>query len=152
MKKADLISGVVLLALSGFVFYRSWLMPDSRTFGPGPAFLPAWLGVVLTVLATILIIGALLRRPSVEDKNPFPMGSAMVAVGKVLGGLAVFALLMETVGFIVNTFAFVLYLMRATQRERWPMAALIAVLTTAGLYIVFSVLLKISLPTNNYGF
>jgi putative tricarboxylic transport membrane protein len=127
-------------------------MPESRTFGPGPAFLPAWLGVVLTVLATILIIGALRRRPGVEDKHPFPMGSAMVAVGKVLGGLAVFALLMETVGFIANTFVFVLYLMRTTQRERWPMAALIAVMTTAGLYTVFSLLLKISLPTNIYGF
>lgn len=152
MKKADVISAIVLLVLSGFVLYQSWLMPESKTFGPGPAFLPGWLGVVLAVLATILLISALRRSPSAEDKNPFPLGGAMLAVGKVLGGLAVFALLMETIGFIVNTFLFVLYLMRTTQRERWPMAALIALLTTAGLYMVFRVLLKISLPTNIYGF
>jgi putative tricarboxylic transport membrane protein len=152
MKKADVISGIVLLVLSGFVLYQSWLMPESKTFGPGPAFLPAWLGVFLAGLATILMIGALRRSKSTEEKNPFPLGKSMLAVGKVLGGLAVFALLMETVGFIVNTFVFVLYLMRATQRERWPMAALIAVLTTAGLYTVFRVILNISLPTNIYGF
>lgn len=152
MKKADVISGIVFLALSGFVLYQSWLMPESKTFGPGPAFLPAWLGIVLAGLATILMIGALRRKASAEDKNPFPMGKSMLAVGKVLGGLAVFALLMETVGFITNTFVFVLYLMRATQQERWPMAALIALLTTAGLYTVFNLLLKITLPTNIYGF
>lgn|SRR4030042_250000 len=152
MKKADLISGIVFLALSGFVLYQSWLMPESRTFGPGPAFLPGWLGVVLAGLATILIIGALRRNSNTVDKSPLPLGKEMLAIGKVLGGLAVFALLMETVGFIVNTFIFVLYLMRVTQRERWPMAALIAVLTTAGLYTVFSVLLAISLPKNIYGF
>jgi len=152
MKKADLISGIVFLALSGFVLYQSWLMPASKTFGPGPAFLPGWLGVVLAGLATILIIGALRRSSNTSDKNPFPLGKELLAIGKVLGGLAVFALLMETIGFIVNTFVFVLYLMRATQREPWPMAAFIAVMTTAGLYTVFSVLLKISLPTNIYGF
>ncbi len=152
MKKADLISGVVLLALSGFVLYKAWLMPASNTFGPGPAFLPGWLGALLACLATILMISAVRRRPSATDKNPFPLGKDILPVIKVLSGLAVFALLMETVGFIINTFLFVLYLMRATQREPWPMATLIAVMTTAGLYGVFSLLLKISLPTNIYGF
>ena len=76
----------------------------------------------------------------------------MVAVGKVLGGLAVFALLMETVGFIAKHLSICSLSHARAQRERWPMAALIAVMTTAGLYTVFSLLLKISLPTNIYGF
>lgn len=152
MKKADLITGIVLLALSGFVLFKSWLMPESLTFGPGPAFLPGWLGVIMAGLATFLIVGAWRRSPDALDKNPFPGGREFLAVGKILGGLAVFALLMETLGFIVNTFLFVLYLMRASQREPWPKAALIAALTTAGLYTVFQILLAITLPKNMFGF
>lgn len=152
MKKADLITGIVLLVLSGFVLFKSWLMPPSLTFGPGPAFLPGWLGVLLAGLATILVIGALRRTPDAGTEVLFPARKEIFAVLKVLGGLAVYTLLLDTVGFIVNTFAFVLYLMRATQREPWPMAALIAVLTTAGLYVVFQVLLGITLPRNVLGF
>ncbi|MDP2268395.1 MAG: tripartite tricarboxylate transporter TctB family protein, partial [Deltaproteobacteria bacterium] len=68
------------------------------------------------------------------------------------GGLVLFTLLMETMGFIVNTFIFVMYLMKVVQRANWRLSLLIAVATTASLYIVFQVLLGISLPRNMFGF
>jgi uncharacterized BrkB/YihY/UPF0761 family membrane protein len=59
---------------------------------------------------------------------------------------------METAGFIVNTFIFVIYLMKVVQRERWWMALLIAAAATACLHVVFHVLLGITLPRNMFGF
>jgi hypothetical protein len=148
MKKADLITGTVLLILSGYVIYEALQMPESGTFGPGSGFLPLWLGILMGVLALLLTIGAALRREKTSAEPPFPAWSTMAIVAKILGGLMVFSLLMETVGFIINTLIFVTYLMKVVQKERWPKSLLIAVATTACLYIVFQVLLGITLPRN----
>lgn len=152
MKKADLITGVVLLVLAGYVIYEALLMPPSRTFGPGSGFFPLWLGIILAGLSLILVVGAAVRPKDSNDVSPFPARQALFAVTKVLGGLILFTLLMETMGFIVDTFIFVLYLMKVVQQERWWVTLLIAAATTACLYIVFHVLLGISLPRNIFGF
>jgi putative tricarboxylic transport membrane protein len=152
MKKADLVTGVVLLVLAGYVIFEAWQMPPSGTFGPGSGFFPFWLGILLAGLSLILVVGAAVRPKDSTDVSPFPARQALFAVAKVLGGLILFTLLMETMGFIVNTFIFVVYLMKVVPRERWWMAILIAVATTACLYIVFQVLLGITLPRNMFGF
>ncbi|MBW6486895.1 MAG: tripartite tricarboxylate transporter TctB family protein [Syntrophobacterales bacterium] len=152
MKKADLITGVVLLVLAGYVINEARMMPPSATFGPGSGFFPFWLGIILAGLSLILVVGASLRPKDADDGSPFPARQALIAVTKVLGGLVLFTLLMETMGFVLNTVIFVMYLMKVVQRERWWVALLIAVATTACLYIVFQVLLGISLPRNMFGF
>ena len=152
MKKADLITGVVLLVLAGYVIYEAWLMPPSGTFGPGSGFFPFWLGIILAGFSLILIVGAAVRKKDPSDVSPFPARQALFAVTKVLGGLVIFTVLMETLGFLANTFFFVTYLMKVVQRERWWVTLLISVGTTACLYIVFQVLLGISLPRNMFGF
>ena len=58
---------------------------------------------------------------------------------------------MEILGFALNTFLFVAYMMMAVERERAKLALLVAVATTAGLYIIFQVLLGITLPKSVFG-
>ena len=151
MKKADLITGFVLLALSGYVVWESWMMPASATFGPGSGFLPLWLGILMVVLSVILITGAWFRKPDPDEQGPFPVGQALIRVSAVIVGLAVYISLMEVLGFVLNTFLFVSYLMLVVEREKWKLAGGVALLTTAGLYIIFQVLLRITLPKNMFG-
>ena len=153
MKKADMITGFVLLVLSGYVIRESWLMPPSATFGPGPGFLPFWLGVLLAVLAAILLVRPGAAPATEKDGNPpFPAGKALFAIGAVLVGLAALHLADGGLGFLVDTFLFVAFLLGVVERERWRMTLLVAVLTTAALYIIFQVLLGITLPRNMFGF
>lgn len=152
MKKADLVTGFVLLVLAGYLIWEALDMPPSRTFGPGSGFLPFWLGVILAALSLILIVTASLRRRNEAEGPLFPGKEGLLTVVKVLGGLALFTILMETLGFIVNTFLFVAYLMGVVQREGRRSVLLTAVLTTASLYIVFQVLLGVALPRNMFGF
>ena len=153
MKKADVITSFVLLVLSGYVIRESWVMPPSATFGPGPGFLPLWLGVLLAALALILLVTTWRRRATEKDgQSPFPGGRALLSVGMVLLGLALYTVLMEWLGFLVDTFLFVSYLLGVVEKERWPMTFLTAVLTTAALYAIFQLLLTITLPRNMFGF
>jgi len=153
MKKADIITGVVLLALSGYVIREARLMPQSGTFGPGPGFLPLWLGVLLAILAVILLAASWSRRATEKDRqSPFPGLKPLLSVGSVILGLACYTLLMETLGFLVDTFLFVAYLLGLVERERWPLTLMVAASTTTALYLIFQVLLTVTLPRNMFGF
>ena len=153
MKKADMITGVVLLALSGFAIQETWRMPASATFGPGPAFLPFWLAVILAIFATILFVSAW-RRPATEEDHHsiFPGKTALIAITLVMVGLGLYIFLIEVLGYLSDTFLFIVFLMKAVEREKWPLTLMIAVGTTALLFITFQFLLKITLPSNMFGF
>jgi hypothetical protein len=152
MKKADTITGVILLILSGYVIEEAVWMPSAASFGTGAGFLPFWLGVALAALAMNLIVGAHRYPRDLADRSPFPAKKALISVTMVLAGLAGYIILMEWIGFIVNTYLLVAFLLKAVERERWPMTLMVAVLTTASLYIIFQTLLTIGLPKNMFGF
>ncbi len=153
MKKAEMITGVFLLVLSGLVIWNSLEMPPSATFGPGAGFLPFWLGVLLAVLAAILFVTAWRREATESDSKPvFPGKQALFSITLVLVGLAVYILLIDVLGYVVDTFLYMVFLVKIVEREPWPLTLKLSVAGTAGLYIIFRVLLKITLPYNMFGF
>ncbi len=153
MKKADQITGIIVLIFSGFVIEESWRMPQqSGTFGPGVGFLPFWLGVLMAILSILLIATAWRRPADLTKKAIYPGRQARIAIVLVLIGLAVYILLLELLGFLVDTMLFAAFLLGVVMRERWKMALLIAMMTSIGLYIIFQKLLEVNLPKNMFGF
>lgn len=153
MKKADVMTGIVLLVLSGYVIGEAWRMPQSGTFGPGAGFLPFWIGVIFAILAVLLLASAWTRKATEKDTtSPFPGKKALLAITGVLGGLAAYILLIDVLGFLVDTFLYVAFLLGVVERERWRMTVSVALLTTVGLYVIFQVLLTVGLPKNMFGF
>jgi putative tricarboxylic transport membrane protein len=152
MKKADMITGVVLLALSGFVIQETWRMPPSMTFGPGPAFLPFWLGALLAIFAAILFVSAWRRQATEKDsESVFPGKQALWVITLVMVGLAGYIFLIEVLGYLLDTFLFIVFLMKVVQREKWPLTLMVAIGTTAVLFLTFQILLQITLPSNMFG-
>ncbi|MHB8830065.1 MAG: tripartite tricarboxylate transporter TctB family protein, partial [Syntrophales bacterium] len=151
--KAEMIAGVVLLLLSGLVIFGALQMPPPASFGPGAGFLPFWLGVLLAVLATILFVSAWRSQATMQGSEPlFPGKQALFAITLVLVGLAVYILLIDVLGYVVDTFLFIVFLVRVVERESWPLTLKLAVAATAGLFMVFHILLEITLPSNMFGF
>ena len=153
MKKAEIITGFILLVLSGLVIWKALEMPPSATFGPGAGFLPFWLGVLLAVLSTILVGSAVASQTTGEESEPvFPGKKALFAISLVLVGLAVYIVLIDVLGYVLDTFLFVLFLVKVVEREKWRLALAVSVCATVALFTVFQVLLKITLPSNMFGF
>lgn len=153
MRKADMMTGIVLLVLAGYVMWEAMQMPASATFGPGAGFLPFWVGVILAVLAVFLLASVWTRKMTRKDaQNPFPGAKALLAITGVLGGLAAYIFLIEVLGFLADTFLYVAFLVGMVERQRWRLTLGVAIVTTASLYIVFQVLLGISLPKGMFGF
>jgi len=131
---------------------ESWRMPPSATFGPGAGFLPFWLGALMALLSILLLVNAFRSSVKPPTKPVFPSGRTLLSLGAVIAGLTVYILTLEILGFLVGTALLTGYLLGFVEREKWYTTVLVAVLNSAGLYVVFQVLLGVNLPANRFGF
>jgi len=151
VRSADRIAGAALLALAvafsagALKHYSYW-----GENGPGSAFLPFWLGVVMAVLAATLLVGALRS----NDPGPpwLPSGDGLRRLALVIGATVAFVALLNVVGMTIGTVLFLVVLMRFLDRQPWPLTIAVA-LAVAGLnYLVFTRWLHVPLPTGPFGF
>jgi putative tricarboxylic transport membrane protein len=152
MRRADQITGIIMLVFSLAVMEGSRRMPPSGTFGPGAGFLPFWLGVAMAVLSVILLVNATREPVLAGGRTPFPTGWKLLPILETIGGLAIFIVLLETLGFLLSIALLTAFLLRAVEQEGWGTTLLVAVANAGALYIVFKVLLGVSLPKNIFGF
>ena len=159
MKKADVIAGIIVLTFSGLVIEESLRIPTEAVaaghtnFAPAPGFLPLWAGIVLAALSIALIVGASLRSsPGGEKEAIFPSGPALLCVSLLAGSLAAYIALLESLGYLLDTFLLNAFLLRAVMRGGWGMSVTVAVAASIALYVIFRLLLGIDLPQSPLGF
>jgi putative tricarboxylic transport membrane protein len=152
MRRADQVTGILMLIFAAAVMEGGRRMPQSNTFGPGAGFLPFWLGVLLAICSILLIVNATREPKKSGDRLPFPTGRQLLPILECIGGLAAFILLLEPLGFMVATALFTAFLLRVVEREPWLTTTLVSAGNAVGLYIVFQVLLGAGLPKNFLGF
>ena len=153
MKKADKIIGMIGLVLSGFVIEETFRMPhEGGTFEPGIRFLPFWLGVLMAILSVLLMINAWRRSAETTKKVVLPDRQALISNALILGGLAAYIFFLESLGFLVGTLLFNLFLMAVVMRAGWKMTLGVGLGTSVALYVIFQTLLAVPLPKNMFGF
>jgi len=150
VRNADRIAGAALLACSvafsaGALKYYTYSGPG----GPGPAFLPFWLGVIMSVLAGLLLLGAL--RSSEPGAEWMPQGEGRRRLAVVLGVTIAFVALLNFVGMILGTALFLIVLMRYLDRNPWPLTLSVAGATAGLNYLVFTYWLRVPFPVSVLG-
>ena len=151
MRSADRTAGAVLLALA--VAFSAGALKQYDYWGangPGPAFLPFWLGLVMALLATLLLVGAL--RSSDPGADWLPKGDGLRRLAIVVGVTVAFVALLNVTGMVVGTVLFLVVLMRFLDRCAWPLTLMVSVATAAFIYLVFARWLKVPLPVGLLGF
>jgi putative tricarboxylic transport membrane protein len=152
MRRADQITGIVMLVFSLAVMEGARRMPPSGTFGPGAGFLPFWLGLAMAALSIILLVSATRAPAPVGGRSPFPTGWKLLPIIEAIGGLAAFIFLLETLGFLLSIALLTAFLLRVVEREGWGMTLAVAVANAGVLYVIFKMMLGVSLPKNAFGF
>ena len=146
LKRADLIAGIVLLAVSVLMLYQSSQL--EMTYGksiPGTGFLPFWLSIAMVILSVLLIVNSVRGKIS-SEKLGWPKGRGLSWILITLGGLGAYAVLVAIIGYILSTFLFLLVLVKMLSSYRWYSVVAFSVLTSFALYSVFAVWLNMSLP------
>ena len=145
MRSADRVTAVLLFALSvafvaGALKYYSWW----GSGGPGSAFLPFWLGLVMSCLA----LGMLVR--SLKDPNLgaswLPRGEGLRDMLVVLGVTIAFVAFLNVTGMVIGTAVYLLILVRYLGRHPWWMTVAIALAAAGFNWLVFVHWLRVPMP------
>ena len=142
MRSADRVTAVLLLAFAvafsaGALKYYSWWGPG----GPGSAFVPFWLGLVMAVLAVMMFF-----KKTTVDAEWLPRGQGLRTMLVVLGVTVLFVALLNVVGMIIGTALFLAVLIRYLGRHPWWMAAAIGLAAAGFNWLVFVRWLRVPLP------
>jgi putative tricarboxylic transport membrane protein len=143
VRTADRITAVLLLAFSaafsaGALKYYTW-WGDS---GPGSAFLPFWLGLVMAALALLLLFRK--SREAAADWRPGREGGKRVLV--VLGVTIAFVALMQVIGMVLGGAIFLAVLMRYLERHPWWLVVVVCAAAAGVNWLVFVHWLRVPLP------
>jgi len=70
----------------------------------------------------------------------------------VLAAMVAYGLLLDEIGFVLVTFAFVVLLMKVIEPQSWKRAILGGAISSIASYLLFETLLKSQLPRSFLGF
>jgi putative tricarboxylic transport membrane protein len=142
MVRRDLVVAALALALGAAAIFESAKLPLGTVRNPGQGFFPWWISVVIVLLALVLLTQALTPRPSANQHAP----RRIAKVTALLLALAAYTFLLDFLGYMICTFFLVLFMLRAIDLHRWPVALGMALLTAVGSYVMFAVWLSVPLP------
>jgi putative tricarboxylic transport membrane protein len=144
---AELMGRIVLLILGVAVVFFSSQLTYYTEFGPGPGFLPIWLGMGLTGSAIFLILDFL--RKQVKAEAFLKPRTKQCALMFIL--IVVAFLLLPWLGFSIGFALLAGTAMRVMGRHSWRMCGITAVAIAIGIYFMFDQWLGIPLPTGIVG-
>jgi len=148
MRKSVTITAVLFLVLALGAFIEARKLPFGRVSAPQPGFFPLILSVLLAIIALLVLVEALKgREEGVVPREQLRWNK----IGLALGALFAFGFLFESLGYLVTTFLFVTFLLRAVDREKWGVAIVVAFSASFLSYVLFGLLLHTPLPAGFLG-
>ena len=145
MRSADRVTAALLLAFAvafsvgALKQYQWW-----GSGGPGPAFMPFWLGLVMALLALVLLLRSL------RQQNPgeawLPRGEGLRDMLVVLAATVAFVALLNVTGMIIGTALYLAFLVRYLGRHRWWVTLAIALAAAGFNWVVFVHWLRVPMP------
>ena len=166
MARADFLTGIVLICLSLYVIIESWQMPRLQHLKihplSVPGIVPAFIGMVLLLFGTILVIRSIrrgghrlgfsyesFRRLLSKPGNQYLLLTAILTIGYA-GFLIGFLPYWLATGLFIFLFVFLFEWERgmsvAQWRRRLISAGIIAAVSSAAVTLVFERLFLVTLP------
>jgi putative tricarboxylic transport membrane protein len=147
----DLFSGAALAAFGLYVIVASSRFTYSSEEGPGPGFLPLWLGIAIFALAVGLIISSQ-RDPAPRISEQRHSWSGETRAVSAWLGLMGAIFLSPFVGFTPSLMLMAVFIIACLERRSLWTALLAALGIGIGFHLLFVVVLGLSLPTGPLGF
>ncbi|MDF2627121.1 MAG: hypothetical protein K0R39_952 [Symbiobacteriaceae bacterium] len=150
MKKHDRIAAVLLIVLGLAAAYYAYADLKLGTLRhPDSGFMPFLASLVVVATAATWLWS--LRGPDPEPR-PFWEKGAWVKPLLAVTFLIIYAATLEPLGYLPATFIFLGLWQFLVERVNWRRAALVTVLGTAGMYLLFVQLLGVYVPESIFGF
>ena len=150
MRRGDIGLAVLWIVLGAAVCAHALRLGVWDIPGPATGFVPLLTGIVLFAGGAGILLAA---RPWGAPAPPFwPVRAAGLRALTVLVALAVMAVSMPALGFLVTAMGCTMLLLRLVAPQRWGWVVLTAVASTVLLYWLFDRVLDMALPKGPLGF
>lgn len=149
MKAVDIVTALIVLALSVAVMISTHQLDYWADFAPGSAFAPFWVGVAGIVLSLLLLVTTLRRDQ--HEPHGFPDRHGFLRVVEVAAALWIMLLAVPVLGLILSGVALCLFLLLAVERRPLIPSLATTAITVGIVYGVFVAWLGISLPQGVLG-
>lgn len=147
-KKSALQEGFIWIILGIVLFIGSIKLGLGTLHQPGSGFLPSLTGGSLVLLGLILILYKIYIEQT-KKKSEF-IGISATKFGKKrvysFVALCMYALLLETLGFIIATLLLLFFLFKIMNPRKWLNPILISFITVILSYLIFYSWLRINFP------
>lgn len=146
MGKADWISGIFWLIFSLIVSIESYRVGLGTLHKPGPGFLFFWTSIFLGIMSLITLVRGWRTKKDRGSGIPIFGKLNITKIILVLISAFLYALLMETLGFILVTLLLFIFLLRAIEKKAWLLTISVSITVSAIAYLIFETWLKCQLP------
>lgn len=145
----DKVSSLIWLGGSIAIIFSSLAYSFGSWSHPGPAFLPLLCGIIMAVLSLVIFIQGTIKgragaKKKEEDRTFFTARWDKLAAALII--LFAYAFFFDILGFLMMTFAFMLFVLKVVEPTRWRTALITSVLTTGVSYLLFESWLKVPMP------
>ncbi len=142
------ITAAAFSAAAAFYLYLAWQLPVPRyATSSTPAFVPLVLGTIMLGLCLALLGKVLLTRDAESDAPVEFSASGLAKIALALLALVGYALLLDTLGFVLTSFLFLVAVTPLFGRVPWRMWLGVPAGLVVAAHIVFVVVLRVRLPS-----
>ncbi|WP_407520861.1 tripartite tricarboxylate transporter TctB family protein [Methylobacterium oryzisoli] len=146
---AELWAALAWLLVSLGVVWAGRDLGIGEVAAPGSGFLLFWAGLLMAGFSVAILWTAV-----TQGSPPIAAlwaGTRWRKVVLTIASLAVYAAILDGVGFLPATIPLMLVLLRGVDPVRWRVALPVAILSTVGIWWVLKRLLHIQLPAGAFG-
>jgi len=138
-----IVLGIMTIVNSSTLEYRS-------EYGPGPGFMPLWLGIIITIVSVINLLASIRKLQLADDTserlNILATFKNNRRAYSVFGALAVTILLFQFVGFLIASSLFYLFVIFFVEQRPVVFSLIFSVVATGLFYVIFKFALGVPLP------
>jgi putative tricarboxylic transport membrane protein len=141
-RKYDISIRFFWIALGGFVVIYSYTLGLGKFVNPGPGMLPFLLGCIFLILSSIRLVTVIRSVEPAEEEHEEEgqKKTEYWRLAMIVASLLIWAVVIESLGFLVATFILMTLLYRAAGYAKWYAAILWGLVTVLATYFVFTYL------------
>lgn len=123
----------ILLGVAIYVYSQTCLSVANVGIAIGPKELPSFLAIALIVLGAINFYSTIKSKAAAKKGEPQEYKKFLIFVGSLI----LYALLIEPLGYVITTVAFLMVGFQTMEKGKYMTSALIAVIFAVGIYYLY---------------
>lgn len=151
MKRIFFYANIFWLLFSLITCIESYRIRLGEIDKPGPGFFPFSVGLVMLGLSLVALFQSTGKKNDTEkavSQEPIRWWNIVI----ILAATLAYALTIEKIGFLVNTFLFICIMLKVIEPQTWKKSVLVGVITAVAANLVFNVVFQAQIPSGILGF